>query len=251
MTMQESLKYNYKKFNKNEQQQWENKHQLCLTGDAFHEELRQTQDYLNWFRSLSFTYASTSQLLNDPRQHCCTSQMLAPPQPNFTNPKSKSLPTNIIHKHPHPTIANNHVNITKPINNNNNSHTTIHSNNKHNTPYTNNQTTNHKHNKPQQITHIKHHNNQHITPIKPKNNHVFVPHNTPINTNQQSSITDVSYYYITTIEPLNPNLTSFTQLYNDFPLNFDTFHFFPDQLPIFDTSTYPSTTSAPHPLTST
>lgn len=130
-------------------------------------------------------------------------------------PKPKSLPTNIIPKH------------SQLI------------------------PTNYTYQTPHQPTHYTYQIQQQPCLCPPYN---YIPISPPnfdySNFNQQSSTTDVPDYYIATIEPSNPNPISFTQLYNDFPQNinfenFDTFQNFSDQLPVFETSTYPSTTLTP------
>lgn len=66
----------------------------------------------------------------------------------------------------------------------------------------------------------------------------------------------MSDYYIATIEPSNPKPTSLTQILNNFfpnidIENFEVFEIFREQSPIFETSTYPSTTSTHYIPTST
>ena len=52
MTMQESWNYSYTTLNRNEQQLWENRHRLCLTGVTFQGEMKPTEEYINWLRHL-------------------------------------------------------------------------------------------------------------------------------------------------------------------------------------------------------
>lgn len=47
MTMQESWNYSYTTLNRNEQQLWENRHQVYLTRVAFQGELKSTEEYVN------------------------------------------------------------------------------------------------------------------------------------------------------------------------------------------------------------
>lgn len=92
MTMQESWDYSYTMLNRNEQQLWENRHRLCLTGVTFQGEMKPTKEYINWLRHLPLQYASIEQLLIDPRQHCNTSQMSTAPQPPLRNPRTRIPP---------------------------------------------------------------------------------------------------------------------------------------------------------------